>query len=469
MSEFDPIRSQSTEMIPAPEANAANLSAALDVLVRLIRARISGQDLAPDGNIALEFFDDGSPFGSFIGKHRPSFDTYVAIILTLAPHLRPGLLDAELRTALKREGDFPEVGGIRDEPSRALLPTGETLAFLLAGDDLEARFAVQRLLAPDHWLASEGIVRLEAPRDGAPHLSGRLIMGRDWIERFTTGTLSAPAFGATFPARHISTALGWEDLVLVPQAQAQLQDLQDWITHGERFRTGWGMAGRLRPGYRALFHGPSGTGKTLTATLLGQTTGRDVYRVDLSSVVSKYIGETEKNLATLFDRAEKRDWILFFDEADALFGKRTQVKDAHDRYANQEVSYLLQRVEEFDGLVILASNMRANMDDAFLRRFNAIIRFPMPSEAERCLIWQRTLPDRPGHADLPPLLARFELSGGNIVNVVQRAGIAAEGRSAPAIRLDDAVQAIAAEMEKEGRVFRNLLADGTGGRGAPLR
>jgi SpoVK/Ycf46/Vps4 family AAA+-type ATPase len=217
------------------------------------------------------------------------------------------------------------------------------------------------------------------------------------------------------------------------------------------------MEGRLRPGYRALFHGPPGTGKTMTATLLGKATGREVYRVDLSTVVSKYIGETEKNLAALFDRAHNRDWILFFDEADALFGKRTSVKDAHDRYANQEVSYLLQRVEEFNGLAILASNFRANIDEAFVRRFNAIIRFPFPSEAERQAIWERTLPDRPGRDRLAGLLARFELSGGSIVNVVQFAAIEAIAAGRGEIALADAVRGIRREVEKEGKVFANLI------------
>ena len=450
---------------PSRPDNSPNLTAALDVLVRLIRARLAD---APFGNadddegVELAFFDDGSPFGAFIGTHQPSLDAYIAIILALVPHLRPGLLDAEFRAALAREGDYPEIGGLRDEPSRAFLPTGETLAFLLAGNDLSGRFHVQRLLEPDGWLATEGIVQLEPARDGAPFLSGRLVMGRDWIARFTTGTLSAPAFGAAFPARRITTLLEWDDLVLAPAARAEIGRVQDWLRHGETFRRGWGMEGRIRPGFRALFHGPPGTGKTLTAALIGRGTGREVYRIDLSSVVSKYIGETEKNLAALFERAERRAWVLFFDEADALFGKRTSVKDAHDRYANQEVSYLLQRVEDFDGVVVLASNFRTNMDDAFLRRFDAIVRFSLPDTAERQAIWHRALPHRPGHNCLAEKLAVFELSGGNIVNAIHHAGLAAVARGAEAITLADAVRGIAAEADKEGKVFRNLLQDLTG-------
>lgn len=444
---------------PAPCSNAANLGAAFDVLVRLIRARIKGEELAPNGELRLAFFDDGSPLGDFIRERQPPFNEYVLLLLALAPHVRPTLLDNEIRTAIAREGDFPEIGGVRDEASRTFLPTGETAAFLLAGDDLDARFQVQELFYSEHWFAREGLLRLDQAREGAPILSGRIVMARDWVERLTLGTAQAPAFGASFPARRITTALDWDDLILEPAVHARIAELENWVRHGRTLMHDWGMAGRLRPGYRALFHGPPGTGKTLTASLLGKATGRDVYRVDLSAVVSKYIGETEKNLAMLFDQACNRDWILFFDEADALFGKRTNVKDAHDRYANQEVSYLLQRVEEFDGLVILASNFHANIDDAFLRRFNAIIRFSFPSEGERREIWTRALPEHDGRDRLASLLARFELSGGNIVNVVQFAAIEAIAAGRPTICLADALMGVNREFEKEGKVFRNLVEE----------
>ena len=432
----------------------SNVYRGLDFLSALVRARVAGDRTA---DLRLELYEDGSVLAKLIAERTPVFAEYTVLLLALAPHVRPTLLDTAIRAALAKEGDFPEIGGVRDEASRAFLPTGETAAFLLAGDDLDGRFAVQRLFSPDHWFASEGILRLEPAKDGAPILSGRMVMARDWVERFTLGRAEAPAFGAAFPARRISTVLDWDDLILAPAVRGQITELENWVRHGRTLMGEWGMAGRLRPGYRVLFHGPPGTGKTLTATLLGNSTGREVYRVDLSTVVSKYIGETEKNLAALFDRAGNRDWILFFDEADALFGKRTGVKDAHDRYANQEVSYLLQRVEDFDGLVILASNFRANMDEAFLRRFNAIIRFPMPTEAEREAIWTRILPDRAGRDRLAGLLCRFELSGGNIANVVQFAAIEAIAAGRDAVSLADAVKGLEREMEKEGKVFRNLL------------
>lgn len=216
------------------------------------------------------------------------------------------------------------------------------------------------------------------------------------------------------------------------------------------------MARKLKPGYRALFHGPSGTGKTLTASLLGKYTGKPVFRVDLSTVVCKYIGETEKNLERLFQKARNRDWILFFDEADAIFGKRTGVKDDHDRYANQEVSYLLQRVEDFEGLVILSSNFKSNIDEAFLRRFNAIIRFPFPGKEDCRLIAQKAFSSHvkfEHKEDIHALIGDYELSGGNIINVVHYACLKTISKNSKEIQKEDVLKGIQREVEKEGKVF----------------
>ena len=181
----------------------------------------------------------------------------------------------------------------------------------------------------------------------------------------------------------------WGDLILDKKVLSNLDDIKAWLLHSEKILDKWKLRRHLKSGLRVLFYGAPGTGKTMAATLLGKETKRPVFRVDLSLVVSKYIGETEKNLGQLFDEAEDKDWILFFDEADALFGKRTQTRGANDRYANQEVAYLLQRIEDFAGLVILATNIQTNIDEAFARRFQHMIHFPKPNKTQRKRLWER--------------------------------------------------------------------------------
>ncbi len=447
--------------------NVPNLCHALEFLKQVIDTRLrlhfndDEADSVAGDSLQLAYYQDDSAFSQFIARYQPTFDEYVVLLLTLIPHVAPSFLDKAFSDVLPESGDYPEVGGTRDNQKRVLMPTGEMAIFLLAGDNLESRFAIQEFLTGDHWFARDKVLHLEPAKEGDPFLSGRLLLNPEYIELFTLGHVSSPAFSASFPAREINTDLEWDDLVLSAEVLEQIEELTHWIKHSSTLMDDWGMRAKIKPGYRALFYGPPGTGKTLTATLLGKYTGRQVFRIDLSTVVSKYIGETEKNLANLFDKARNKQWILFFDEADALFGKRTAVKDAHDRYANQEVSYLLQRLEEFDGLVILASNFKANLDDAFLRRFNAIIKFPFPEESERAAIWRTSLPkgiEFEDGVDMPALLGKFELAGGNIINVVQHACLEAIARDSQCLRRDDVLKGIRREVDKEGKVFKNVIA-----------
>jgi SpoVK/Ycf46/Vps4 family AAA+-type ATPase len=291
-------------------------------------------------------------------------------------------------------------------------------------------------------------------QEGEPAMSGILALSREALDLVTLGEEREPAFGTSFPARKIVTEMGWEDLILDPYTMEQVLDIKTWIDHGKTLLYDLGLAKRLKPGYRALFHGPPGTGKTLTASLLGKTTGLDAYRIDLSMVVSKYIGETEKNLEKVFSRAENREWILFFDEADALFGKRTDVRDAHDRYANQEVSYLLQRVEEYPGVVILASNRLSNLDEAFTRRFHSIIHFPVPGKNERLALWRNGFSKVLGpekDVNIPEIAARYELSGGAIANAIRYATLVSLKKGTSSVLTEDIEEGIRKELQKEGR------------------
>ncbi len=215
------------------------------------------------------------------------------------------------------------------------------------------------------------------------------------------------------------------------------------------------MGKRIKPGYRALFYGPPGTGKTLASTLLGKYTQKSVFRIDLSMVISKYIGETEKNLSQLFDKAQNKDWILFFDEADSIFGKRTNVRDAHDKYANQEVSYLLQRIESYPGLTILASNFKTNIDEAFMRRFNSCIYFPLPKAEERFRLWQKAFPPHvtfTKEVDFKALAQKYELTGAHIINIVHYTCLSALNKGSNIITAKSIKEGIQKEFAKEGKL-----------------
>ncbi|MGR9130559.1 ATP-binding protein [Rhizobium leguminosarum] len=440
------------------DSNASNLQSALGWLAEVIAGALDVHfGTAPIFDAkALDYHDDGSWLAWFIRRQQPTPEEFCLLVLALVPHLAPALFNKLIAAHLPDGGEFTEFGGIKGANHRGILPTGETALFILAGEDLERRLAVQRILSSDHWFARKHILWLEPVREGEPVMSGRLIVDPEIVEEITIGQVTRPSFGADFPAEYIETKMDWEDLVLHQGTLSQIREIESWIKHNDTLLNDWGMGKKIKPGYRALFYGPPGTGKTMTAMLLGKHTGKDVFRIDLSRVVSKYIGETEKNLSRLFDKAENKNWILFFDEADALFGKRTDIRDAHDKYANQEVAFLLQRIEAYNGVVILASNQRANIDDAFVRRLQTIIQFPMPRPEERYEIWLKTFPSQIAIADdidWRHIAARHELSGAGILNVTHFCAIDVLAKQSLRMDLKGLEAAIQREFVKEGRIL----------------
>ena len=360
------------------------------------------------------------------GQPDIRFEERVVVMLALMPHVCPQALDIFFVQNKDFDRQYTEFGGWKGLSHGGFLPTGETASFILAGDDVERRGDVLRLFGREHWFYRRDILRLEGAGEGEPLLSGQLRVSDGFLSRVLLGEEYKPDYSTGFPAKRVTTELEWKDLVLDYRVSAELEEINTWIASYRTIMEDWGLSRYLKAGYRALFYGPPGTGKTLAATLLGKKNKMDVYRVDLSMIVSKYIGETEKNLARVFDMAENRNWILFFDEADALFGKRTSTNTSNDRHANQEVAYLLQRIEDFPGTVILATNLRSNIDEAFSRRFQSVVYFPMPGEELRRELWRNMLPKKwlGRNADgLVALAAETELSGGSITNVVRRCAL----------------------------------------------
>jgi AAA+ superfamily predicted ATPase len=258
-------------------------------------------------------------------------------------------------------------------------------------------------------------------------------------------------------ARKIEPIHDWKDIILPDDALAQLHEMCQQIVHRHRVFDEWGFARRLSlgKGVNALFVGPSGTGKTTAAEIIAHALSLDLYKIDLSGVVSKYIGETEKNLERIFSVAENANAILFFDEADALFGKRSEVRDSHDRYANIEIAYLLQQMEQYEGVAILATNLRQNMDEAFVRRLQFVVEFPFPDEKQREEIWHILFPieaPREENIDITFLAKQFRITGGSIKNIVLGAAFLAAGEGKP-IGMRHLLQATRREYQKTGKLL----------------
>ena len=361
-----------------------------------------------------------------IPEEQIRFEEKAVLMLALMPHLYPQALDIFFVNNKNFDRPYTEFGGWKGMSHGGFLPTGETAAFILVGENVEGRTAVVSLFEKEHWFYTRNILRLEGGGDGEPFLSGQLRATDELLSKVLRGKEYKPDYSMGFPAKRVTTPLNWEDMILDYQVAIQLEEINAWITGHQVIMDDWGLKRILKAGYRSLFYGPPGTGKTLAATLLGKRNEMDVYRVDLSMIVSKYIGETEKNLARIFDLAENRRWILFFDEADALFGKRTSAQTSNDRHANQEVAYLLQRIEDFPGTVILATNLRSNIDEAFSRRFQSIVYFPMPHEEVRRELWDKMLPQAwivENRSELIAKAATFELAGGAMTNVIRRCAL----------------------------------------------
>jgi len=446
----------------APIRPGDTLTQELHWLVAVLDARIKQyfgmeSSVAAVEDVAAPSLPAATPdaYAQLIQQHQLGWAERLVLALALAPHLRPQALDSLFARNSTYDRSFTEFGGLKGKHHAGFLPTGETALFLLAGDDLGRRLHYQASLWTDSGLAAGQLVQLGSAEAGEPPLSGALLVPPEALALITTGQRPRPHYSPEFPAQRITTPLSWDDLVLDHHVLEQLEEMQVWLAQQDAILGDAHLRRHLKPGYRALFYGPPGTGKTLTACLLGQTTGHEVYRVDLSMIVSKYIGETEKNLARVFDTAERRRWILFFDEADALFGKRTATSSSNDRHANQEIAYLLQRIEDFAGVIVLASNLKGNLDEAFARRFQAMIHFPLPGPEERERLWRQAFAGTlkvANDVNFSALAGQHKMAGGTIINVLRSCVLATrqEGKLRP-ITAADITRGVQRELAKDGK------------------
>lgn len=415
---------------------------------------------------------------------------YPLLVVRVEGALTAGMPWPDLLALLRREAEFQQaalaLAGIDALPvdqSLDVLATWDRPVFLCGARAASGPLPVLELDLPlpayplrlGLWDAAlTGTAGPPAPDLDLAALANHFALTRSQIERAVQHAVAAarlrpePVFtqadllaGARAQARHnlgrlahpIEVAYTWDDIVLPARQMHQLREVYASVRFRHMVFDEWGFSAAGQ-GLNVLFHGPSGTGKTMAAGILAQALGLDLYRIDLSGVVSKYIGETEKNLDHIFQEAEHSNAILFFDEADALFGKRAEVRDAHDRYANIEVAYLLQKMETYQGISILATNLRGNMDDAFARRLLHIVEFPFPGPEYRERIWQRVFPagaPLDPDLDLPFLARQFEFSGGNIRNVALAAAFMAADEDTP-IAMRHAILACTRELQKVGKL-----------------
>ena len=369
-----------------------DLQSEIDWLVSCIKVRMSLTEENHSEGLLYEpapaIKQKESAYGKFILEHELNNMERLTLILSLSVHIRPSVIQL-----LLHEGSTQKASLIPSSTKAQLLPTAETALFLIAGQSLQLRADACKLFDSDHIFYKKGVLDVRYDVMSGSQYDGELKLNQDYVDSFLFNTIRRPKYSADFPAHLLSTELVWDDLILNPVTSEKITELKDALKYKETLKNEWGFGAHIKPGHRAIFYGPSGTGKSLTATLLGKMLQRDVYRVDLSAIISKYIGETEENIRKLLSKSEDKGYILFFDEGDALFGSRTQdVKNSNDQHHNQLVAYLLQSIENFNGIIILATNLKTNMDDAFNRRFQSSIFFGPPKPEQGIILWKKLWP-----------------------------------------------------------------------------
>jgi len=397
--------------------------------------------------------NSNSVFNTIVRDLSLTVEEQLIVLLSLTPYFIPDFTNSLMHTAdsqARRDLFFN-----KSLINKSIYPSIETAISLLGGTDIKSRQKYFHHFGVNSKLFKEDLISLPFPPHGEPFTRATLMPANSFLNNMIMGKNKGPEFSHDFPASLITSDYTWDELILDYDTRTQLHEVKEWIDYEAKCKEKGIDIEKFKGGYKCLFFGPSGTGKTLAATLIGKLTNKKVYRIDLSAVVSKYIGETEKNLSKIFDRASHSNWILFFDEADALFGKRGTTQNAHDRYANQEVSYLLQRFENYEGVSILASNFKDNIDVAFYRRFHSIVRFKNPEFEERLELWNIHLPKEFSFApdvDLNEIARTVKINGAGIYNVMRRSCMKAVLNNTNIIQGQDMLDSVKMEFSKENKL-----------------
>ncbi len=446
------------------EPNTLNLENHLNWLREIILFRIYSatsnnfKSLLEQIPLPLKSQEDkfGKFFSNAVEEYQLTSEEQIVLLLSISPCYIPSFFSKNVKVDDKEIHLSNTLLLNKSLVSNTYLPTVDTALYLLSGEVASGRQEYFSLFLNNSKLVREGLIEIPVPPVGEPFTRAVLVPTQSLLSNIITGENKGPEFSHDFPATVLLSDYNWSDLILDYDTRLQLEEVKEWLEYENICKQKNISIEKFKKGYKCLFHGPPGTGKTLAASLIGKFTNRKVYRIDLSAVVSKYIGETEKNLAKIFDRASHGNWILFFDEADALFGSRSTTQSAHDRYANQEVSYLLQRFESYEGVSILASNFKENIDTAFYRRFHSIVKFKVPEAEERCQLWKVHLPEGfvfEEEVDLNEISQRIKISGSGIYNVMRRSCMKAVLNGDNLIRGKDMYISIKQEFAKENKTL----------------
>jgi AAA+ superfamily predicted ATPase len=419
-----------------------------------LNANLKFEEIYQNCPLSEEIEKDRQLESELHGNVELTLEEKLVVSLAYSPLIIPDFLNKLIRTRVTKDNNQNIFPGYINRSETSFLPTFETALFLLAGLNVNERRKFLKVFSAKSALFHQSLIKTPESRFDLPFTESLLSPGPTLMNALFIENQDSPDFSYDFPAALLTSDFGWDELIVNEDTKISLEEIKEYLNYEDIVKKNNLLIKKFKAGYKCLFHGPPGTGKTLAASLIGKLTGRNVYRIDLSAVVSKYIGETEKNLARIFERADHGNWILFFDEADALFGKRGQTQNARDRYANQEVSYLLQRFETYSGVAILATNYKENMDRAFLRRLHSIINFKPPEPDERLTLWQTYLPEGFTFAEdinLSDIAKSVKINGSGIYNVMRRSVMKSVLRSDSKILGNDLLEAVKIELSKENK------------------
>lgn len=448
------------------ETNIQALATSIIWIEELMRLRMRELEGGPRTDIEeyavkidKTYLIENTSFYQLLDEYNNSYIEYLLISLGFTAWFRPKSLFEMSKTKPESTELYSETGLISNKVANKYIPTLQTAIFLLAGTNISKQAFYHGILL-EHSLFKDQVLHLRKP-SAYHNFPNDFILEIDlsYYNFLLNGKKPRYDSSPDFPATLLETEKEFEDLILKDSTRNQLDTIMQYAANRSSLYERDEVLHKIKPGLLAMLYGPPGTGKTFTVAVMSKHLGIDAYRIDLSRVISKYIGETEKNLEKIFERLSDKNCILFFDEADALFGKRTEVSDAKDRYANQEVAYLLQRVENFPGLVILASNYKQNLDKAFKRRILVSIYLAPPDAAERLTLWNNGLPGYFNYVpeNLPEILAeKHPFTGANIDNVIKLSCITAESLKINEIDMQIMEPFIKQEYNKEGFTGRKV-------------